>query len=223
MSVGYVGKTTNLSREVIAQQAQAEREDQWGNMPGEIVDYDHTKGTATIRPLFKKRKADGSDLPMPDLMEVPIDFPRSGNSAITHPLPAGTKVNLRPQMRSMENYDVDNEGTFSDARSSNLSDMRASISGGDSLTDPLPNVDPGNVHIRFNADGTHGLRGSPDGKFKLEGSEGNIFDFLVQNVEKTAEGFTLLGTEPDLVHRAQYAEIGEDLTDLAEKLRAMVL
>lgn len=221
MSIGYVGKTTNLSREVVAQQAQAEREDQWGNMPGEIIDYDHTKGTATIRPLFKKKKADGTDLQLPDLLDVPIDFPRSGNSAITHPLPAGTKVMLSPQMRSMENYDVDNEGTFSDTRSLNLSDMRASISGGDSLTAPLANVDPDNTHVRFNADGTYGLKGSPDGKVKLEGSEGNIYDLLAQVVEllgaetTTVSGGSSVGIWP-LTHQAQFAEI-------AAKLRAMAL
>lgn len=222
MSIGYVGKTTNLSREVVAQQAQAEREDQWGNMPGEIIDYDHTKGTATIRPLFKKKKADGTDLKLPDLLEVPIDFPRSGNSAITHPLPAGTRVMLSPQMRSMENYDVDNEGTFSDTRSLNLSDMRASISGGDSLAAPLANVDPENTHIRFNADGTYGFRGSPDGKFKIEGSHGNLYDIIATFMELVAEDELQIaygssaGTGHALANRAA-------LMALAAQVRAMAL
>jgi len=222
MSVGYVGKTTNLSREVIAQQAQAEREDQWGNMPGEIVDYDHAKGTATIKPLFKKKKADGTDLELPNLLEVPIDFPRTGNSAITHPLPAGTKVNLSPQMRSMENYDVNNDGTFSDARSSNLSDMRATISGGDSLTDPLPNVDPDNTHIRFNADGTHGFRGSPDGKFKIEGSEGDVYDLIATFMELVANDQLHInyGSSAGEGHRLQNKTA---LLDIAAKIRAMAL
>lgn len=222
MSVGYVGKTTNLSREVIAQQAQAEREDQWGNMPGEIVDYDHAKGTATIKPLFKKKKADGTDLELPNLLEVPIDFPRTGNSAITHPLPAGTKVNLSPQMRSMENYDVDNQGTFSDARSSNLSDMRATISGGDSLTEPLANVDPDNTHIRFNADGTYGLRGSPDGKFKIDGSEGNVYDLIATFMELVANDQLHInyGSSAGEGHRLQNKT---SLLDIAAKIRAMAL
>jgi len=222
MSVGYVGKTTNLSREVIAQQAQAEREDQWGNMPGEIVDYDHAKGTATIKPLFKKKKADGTDLELPNLLEVPIDFPRTGNSAITHPLPAGTKVNLSPQMRSMENYDVDNEGTFSDARSSNLSDMRASVLGGDSLTEPLANVDPDNTHIRFNADGTFGVRGSPDGKFKIEGSEGNLYDIIATFMELVASDELMInyGSSAGTGHRLFNRDA---LVELAAKVRAMAL
>lgn len=219
---GYVGKTTNLQREVVSQQIQAEREDQWGPMPGEVIDYDAAAGTATIRPLFKKRKWDGTDLILPDLVEVPIDLPRTGSAGLTFPIPAGTKVQLTPQMRSMENYDDEGNGTFSDMRSFNLSDMRASVVGGDSLSSPMENVDSENTHLRFDAGGQFGLKGSPEGKMSLTGSEGNAFDMLTTLCELTAEGFTLLGTE-GLDHSPRYAEIGDELTVIANKLRAMNL
>lgn len=222
MSVGYVGKVPNTRHDIVAQQALAEREAQWGEIPGRIIDFDAQTQTATIQPLYKPRVF-GKPIDMPELLEVPVRFQRAGNGAVTFPVKAGDMVTLRPQMRSSENYHVDDDGTASDARSLNLSDMEAFLDGGESLTDPISNFDNENMHVRFDPDGQHGIRGSADGKIKIEGSEGNIFDFLVQNVEKTAEGFTLLGTEPDLVHRVQYAEIGEDLTELAEKLRAMAL
>lgn len=219
---GYTGKTTNLPVEVVGMQAQAEREDQWGPMPGTIVSYDASKQTATIRPDFKKKKWDGSDLPLPDLEDVPVDQPRTGAGAITIPIPAGTKVQLTPQMRSMENYDAEGEGSFSDYRSFNLSDMRASIAGGDSASSPLLNVDEDNVHIRFNDEGTFGIKGSPEGKVAIQGAEGDAYDMLTSHVELVAQGFTLLGTE-GLLHATQYASIGAQLTTIANKLRAMVL
>lgn len=219
---GYVGKTTNLQREVVATQAQAEREDQWGPMPGEIVSYDAAKQTATVRPLFKKKKWDGSDLELPDLEEVLVDLQRTGSAGLTFPIPAGTRVVLTPQMRSMEHYDTGAGGSFSDYRSFNLSDMRASIAGGDSASSPMQNVDSENTHLRFDADGQFGLKGSPSGKFELMGSEGNIFDMLISHVELTSEGFKLLGTE-GLNHSPRYDEIGDELAIIANKLRNMQL
>jgi len=40
VSAGYFGKTTNLDRDRVSQQTLAERESIWGEMPGEIVDFD---------------------------------------------------------------------------------------------------------------------------------------------------------------------------------------
>lgn len=220
---GYVGKTTNLHREVIAQQAQAEREDQWGPMPGEIVSYDAAAGTATVKPLFKKKQWDGSDLPLPELLEVPIDLPRTGNAGLTFPIPPGTRVQLTPQMRSMENYDHEDDGSFSDMRSFNLSDMRASVVGGDSLKSPMENVDADNTHLRFSADGLFGIKGSPDGKLEIKGAEGEWLDLLTTHVEQSAHGFHLLATEPALVHTADYEVIGDILDEISAKLRAMII
>lgn len=222
MSAGYMGKATDWPDDISGAAANDERLSQWGEIPGRIVSFDAEKQTATIQPLYKP-KFNGQAVDMPELLEVPVRFQRAGNGAVTFPVKAGNMVTLRPQMRSSENYHTEDDGSPSDARSFNPSDMEAFLDGGESLTDPIPNFDNENIHVRFDPEGQHGIRGSADGKFKLEGSEGNIFDFLVRNVEKTAEGFTLLGTEPDLVHKVQYAEIGEELTELAEKLRAMVL
>lgn len=215
---GYLGKTTNDPRDVTDRQAESEREAQWGPIPGEIVSYNGQ--TATVKPLYKPIH-NGKPVEMPVLLEVPVDLPRTANAGITFPIPAGTRVMLAPMMRSMDNYDVDDDGAPSDARSFSLSDMRATIVGGDSLKSPLENVDLQNTHIRFSADGSYGMKGSPDGKVGIYGAEGNIYDLLAQVVELLgAETTTVSGGSSEgiwpLTHQEEFAAI-------AAKLRAMAL
>ena len=38
--MGYQGKTTNWMREIVAVQALAERENQIGEMPGKVIDFE---------------------------------------------------------------------------------------------------------------------------------------------------------------------------------------
>jgi hypothetical protein len=217
--VGYLGKRTNQQRDITGQQAQSEREAMWGPIPGEIVSYDAANQTATVQPLYKPVH-NGQPVTMPQLHEVPLDLPRTGSSAITFPIPSGTKVMLAPMMRSMDNYDTDGDGAPFDGRSFHLADMRATIAGGDSVSSPLENVDPENTHIRFSPDGQFGLKGSPDGKIALQGSEGDVYDMLIQHVELTSEGFKKLGTE-GLNHSPRYDQIGDELAAIAGKLRGM--
>jgi len=220
---GYLGKTTNGFGYTVGGAAQDEREDMLGPMPGEVVAHHPERGTVDVQPLFKKWEPSArKNLDYPVLLEVPLDMPRSGNSAITHPEPVGTRVMLTPMMRSGENYEAEDDGSPSDRRSFHLSDMRASLAGGDSLSSPLPNVDPDNTHIRFDPEGNYGMRGSPDGKIKIEGSEGNIYDLLATVVELLAADTLVIkhgssaGSGHALQFQAQYAEI-------AGKLRAMAL
>ncbi|NSZ57762.1 hypothetical protein FY145_06925 [Agrobacterium tumefaciens] len=215
---GYLGKTTNDPRDVTDRQAESEREAQWGPIPGEIVSYNGQ--TATVKPLYKPIH-NGKAVDMPVLLEVPVDLPRTANAGITFPIPVGTRVMLAPMMRSMDNYDVDDDGTPSDARSFSLSDMRATIVGGDSLKSPLENVDLQNTHIRFSADGSFGMKGSPDGKFQLMGAEGDVLDVLAQVCELLAVLTTTVssGSSTGVWPITQQAALGA----LATKLRAMVL
>lgn len=218
---GYLGKHTNLGRDVTGSQVQAERDSMWGPIPGEIVTYDAAAGTATVRPLYKPVH-NGQPVDMPDLYEVPVDQPRTNGMGMTFPIPAGTKVMIAPQMRAFEDYEEGNDGSPTDARSFHLSNMRASLSGGDSLSDPLPGADADNFHLRFNASGSFGMKGSPDGKFQLNGAQGNVFDILAEVVELLAADTLVIeygsseGSGHKLEFQSQYAE-------LAAKLRAMVL
>lgn len=222
MSAGRQGKTTNWEDDVIGTKLTEERNSMWGEIPGQIVAFDPQKQTATVKPLYKP-KFNGKAVEMPDLLEIPVRFPRAGKGGMTYPVAAGDRVTLRPQMRSTENYHGEDDGEASDARSFNLSDMEAHLDGGESLSDPIQNFDNENTHVRFNEDGSYGIRGSQDGKIKIEGSEGNIYDLLATVVELLAEdGLNVLSGSSagngihELQHKAQYAEI-------AAKLRAMAL
>jgi hypothetical protein len=218
---GYLGKHTNSPQDTTAQVAQAERDTTWGNIPGEVLSYDAAKGTATVRPLYKP-VVNGKKLDMPDLYEVPIDQPRTAGMGITFPIPAGTKVLLSPQMRAMDDYEEGSGGTAYDARSFHLSNMRATISGGDSLSNPLANVDPSNFHLRFSVDGSFGLKGSPDGKLQLTGSQGDVIDILAEFMELVASDELLIkhGSSSGSGHQLQNKSA---LIELAAKMRGMVL
>lgn len=221
-SHGYLGKTTNWYEDDVGKMAQATADEMWGPIPGEIVSYDAATQTATVKPLYKPRH-NGEPVDMPELYEVPVEQPRTGNMAITMPIPAGTKVMLNPSMRSRENYDEDDDGSPSDGRTFHLADMRATISGGDSLKNPLQNVDGDNAHIRFNADGSYGIKGSPDGKFEITGAQGNVYALIGDAVEECQKGFDKLKDEPALIHTGTYASAAATLETILGKLRGMQL
>ena len=221
-SAGFVGKRTNTFDDVVGTSQNEERLSQWGEIDGEIVSFNSTDQTATVRPLYKP-KFNGVALDMPNLEAVPVRFQRTGNGALTFPVPNGTKVKLRPKMRSSENYLLDGDGEASDARSFGLSDMEAHLDGGESLQDPLQNFDTANTHLRTDPAGQYGIKGNDQGKFDIVGAEGSYYDMLANAMELDASGFTKLGTEPGLVHASEYAAIGAQLTALTLKIRAMQL
>lgn len=218
--VGLLGKTTNGPDDTVGAVAQEERNAMWGEIPGEIVDFDPATQTATIKPLYTP-KFNGKALQMPNLLEVPIRMTRAGGGGMTFPVAAGDKVTLRPQMRSTENYQSGEGDDASDARSFNLSDMEAHLDGGESLTDPIENFDAANVHMRFDKSGNFGIRGSKDGKVAVEGSEGNIYLLLARAVEIIAEHETMVTAGSST---GQYSHtLAGEAAAIAAKLRAMAL
>lgn len=184
---GYLGKQTNWPDDVEGRRALEERNSQWGEIPGEIVAFDHTKQTATVQPLFKP-KFNGVPVVMPQLLEVPVRFERAGGGALTFKIKPGDRVTLRPQMRSSENYHVDDDGSASDARSFNLSDMEAHIAGGESLKDPIQNFETDGTHLRTEPTGEFGLRGSEEGGMQLNAKK--------LHVKVKAGEFAHIETEP---------------------------
>lgn len=218
--VGLLGKTTNGPNDAIGAQVLDERNSMWGEIPGQIVSFDPTTQTATIQPLYKPR-FNGKAVEMPQLLEVPVRMARAGGGGVTFPVDAGDFVTLRPQMRSTENYMDGDDGEASDGRSFNLSDMEAHLEGGESLTNPIKNFDPANVHLRFDNEGNFGMRGSKEGKIAIEGSEGNIYEMLARLAEMFAEHQTTV-TAGSSAGNYPHDLKGEAL-DIAAKLRAMAL
>lgn len=219
---GYIGKTTNLDREVVGTQTQGEREDVMGEIPGKIISFDPATQTATIQPAYKP-KHNGKPVDMPELLEVPVRFPRAGKGGITYPIAAGDMVTLRPQMRSSEKYHT--EGTYeaTDTRSMNLSDMEAFVDGGESLQDPIKNFDPANVHIRGDEDGEFGIRISKEGKLKIEGNQGNIYILYRDGLNLAKQIAYFLKDEPALINGPAYAAIETSLAEIVAKLDTMAL
>ena len=220
---GLIGKTTNADSDYIENYTRSERENQWGPINGEIVSFDPMRQTAEIKPLYKPTVG-GEKIDMPNLPDVPIQFERGGGGATTRPPKAGDKVLLTPKMRSNDSYHNggdDESGEWT--RSFDLSDMEASLTGGNSLDDPIKNFDPDNAHIRFDEDGNFGIRGSQDGKIKIEGAQGNIYTLIAEFMELVAGDGLEIKTGSSIGTGIHALENKAQLLEIASKIRAMAL
>ena len=103
MSVGHLGKATNNEDDIIQLDALTEVQTKWGEMPGVVLSFDATRQTVTIRPSYRPTIR-GRAVPLPDLYDVPVRFPRTQTRAMTFPIQAGDILTLRPMMRSTVNY-----------------------------------------------------------------------------------------------------------------------
>ena len=216
---GYLGRATNTFRDVTGAYVGGEREDMVGNMPGRVTGYDAVTMTVSVQPLVSKRDHEGNALNAPELSDVPLDLPRGAGGSITFPVKVGDRVTLTPSMRDMGAFDT-GEGQGG-TRSFNLSDVRATLTGGDPLSDPLPNVDPDNLHIRFGPSGDYGIKGSPDGKLRIDGAEGNAFAMIAAAVRLLAGAQTIVsgGSSAGSYDHDQKAAV----LALADKLDGMAL
>lgn len=217
---GYTGKTTNSAEDAVGQVAQGERDTQWGAIPG-VTSGAWNGRTANVQPQYKP-VINGQQLEMPELLEVVIDQPMTSNGGMTFPIPVGTPVMLTPQMRALDDFEEGGDAKPYDARSFHVSTMRGSLSGGEALSQTIENVDLENFHMRFNAAGTYGIKGSPDGKFKIEGAEGDVYDLLATAIELIAGDQLQInyGSSAGTGHALENAAA---LTVIAGKLRAMAL
>lgn len=200
--------------------SQADKDATWGPIPG-VTTSAWNGRTVNVQPQYQP-VVNGQKLEMPELIEVPLDQPMTANGGMTFPIPVGTPVMLTPQMRALDDWEEGGDAAAYDARSFHVSTMRASVTGGEALSQEIEGIDLENFHLRFNASGSFGMKGSPDGKFQLNGAQGDVFDILAEVVELLASDTLLInygssaGSGHELQFKAQYAV-------LAAKLRAMVL
>ena len=206
---GHIGKVTNSERTKAELAARRDREDQLGPIRGEIVSFDPETQTATIRPKVVKKDVEGNDLMPPDLEEVPIDFPNAGGGRLTSPVRIGDQVILTPSARSTE---ADEDGRAPDTRSLSLSDMRATVTGGNMPGEGMKGFDADNTHLGFDDDGKYGLRGNGEGKAAMDIAQGELLDLLAQALELLAGEQAVVGGGSssgswDIKNQSEYAAL----------------
>lgn len=208
--------------EVFSQRMEAERQSIWTSLPGEVVSVSGDGRTATIRPLYKARFNGASDpVQMPDIVDVPIQWPRGGGMLMRFPLRPGDQGEIRVQARNLDDWY--GKGTAEPAATARMHDLSDSTfqPGLSSSQAPAGPYDPDNFELS-SEDGQHRIRMSPQGKFDMTGAEGNVIALLRELAELLAsDGLDIkfgssFGTTHALQKRAQYAEI-------AAKLSAMEL
>lgn len=67
-------------------------------MPGTVVSFDEDAVTATVQPAIKGYETDSTgtriSISMPQLVDVPVSFPRGGGCTLTFPVKAGDECEL---------------------------------------------------------------------------------------------------------------------------------
>lgn len=217
MTAGYHGKTLRRGLdEAIAQAVDADRRNLWTSLPGEVVRVSGDGRTATIRPLYRPR-FNGEPADMPDLLEVPIQWPRGGGMVMRFPLKPGDQGEIRVQSRNIDEWY--GKGTAEPgftARMHDLSDstFQPGLSAG---TAPVGPYDPDNFELSNSDTGEFRFRMSPDGKFDLTGAEGNIIELLEQLCDLLANDTLVIaygssaGSGHALEKAAQYAAIRDKI------------
>lgn len=113
---GLRGKPLRGQDDEIAPQASAtDRANIWTLLPGEIVDFDATTQTATVKLLHVPQIA-GQQKPFPQLRKVPVVFPRGGGYGLTWPIAAGDPVGVRFASRNMDAWYADGGEQVADSR-----------------------------------------------------------------------------------------------------------
>ncbi len=73
-------------------------------MPGIVVSFDASKQTAVVQPAIKRIWVEDGPLPLPQCVDVPVQFPRGGNFVLTFPIARGDEVLLCFSERAIDNW-----------------------------------------------------------------------------------------------------------------------
>ena len=197
----------------------------YGEMPGEIIEFDPATQKAMIQPLYKPRHSDGNggfvEVELPVLEEVPVRFDRCLKGRLTYMLEPGDRVQLRPQFRNTERFHTEDIHIANDIRSYSLSDMEAYMDGGESLINPIQQFDDQHVHLGFDGEtGMYGVRGRINGTMRVDLAPGELLDVLAQLAEACASNTTLVSSGSSSGTHA-HTSVTQFAT-IAATLRAMI-
>lgn len=215
--------------ETIRAMIRAEMVDTHTAIPGKIISYDHAKNIAVVQPCLK-RKYKNETLPveLPPIANVTVCFPRMGKGHLRIPINPGDEGEIIFQERSIDKWSV-NGGMVDpdDTRTHDLSDATF-----------WPGLNPHGNAMESLASSTSlelKLKGSyieilDNGKFKVKGSSEELFDLLVQTLEKMISTVTELG-ENDTTNTifgpmqpnnfAAYQQLKVDFTQLKTKMETL--
>jgi Phage protein Gp138 N-terminal domain len=119
------------------------------SIPGKIISYDAKTNRATVQPSIPRINADGTWIPSPKIVQVPVMFPASGmggkQAGIHLPIGPGDGVKLDFTHRSIENWLSGNNDAPDDPRQFDLSDCIATPG----LNSSGFSGDPSNLVIRM--------------------------------------------------------------------------
>lgn len=137
--------------------------------PGKLVSFDAQRNRAVVKPTQPKMLADGTALPAPEVVEVPIVWPMGmgGTAGLTWPLKAGDGLKLDFAQRSLEGWLSGQETAPDDPRRFDLGDAVATPG----LAAAGISANPDDVELRF---GPTKLRLRPDGSAIVETQGGNL-------------------------------------------------
>lgn len=163
------------------------------SLPAEIVSYDYDKNLAKVKPLLKRKfKGDEESIELPIISNVPIAFPRMGKGFLRFPVNPGDVGHVQFCERSIDAWLV-NGGVIDplDARKHSLSDA-VFYPGLNPNSDPMESQAANDsIELKLN-DSYFEILGS--GKFKITNGTEELFDLLVQTMEKIIEEMTEQGT-----------------------------
>jgi len=144
-------------------------------MPAKIESYDPEKQEATVQPLFKRVLTSGSEIVLPLIANVPVQFPRSKEGFLHFPLEKDDPCILVFSQRNIDPWRVSGEVVDpKDNRTFDLSDAIA-IPGVSPDNNKLAIDDPDDVVL---AHGKSSIAVQKSGKFKIQNEDNELFSLL---------------------------------------------
>ena len=111
MSFGFLEELLDVKKgddpsleEVLSQGMESKLLDVHTAMPAEVLKYDYKKQVVDVQPVLKKTLPDGTKVDHATIYNVPVAFPRTGDSFISFPIEKGDNVMLVFQSRSIDKW-----------------------------------------------------------------------------------------------------------------------